>query len=114
MMHVRTVPTCPDVLGIGAREVEPDIKQIFVKRPTPNPDLTPSPSPKGEGSFKGEGDFKKEWSSWEFFDWMLRSAHVVCTPGAGFGECGEGYVRLTAFGTHENTEKALRRIANRL
>ena len=49
-------------------------------------------------------------TSWEFFDWMLRSAHVVCTPGAGFGDQGEGFVRLTAFGTHENTEKALRRI----
>jgi LL-diaminopimelate aminotransferase len=48
--------------------------------------------------------------SWDFFDWMLHSAHVVCTPGAGFGPSGEGYVRLTAFGTHENTEKALERI----
>ena len=56
----------------------------------------------------------KGMTSWEFFDWMLRSAHVVCTPGAGFGPSGEGYVRLTAFGTHENTEKALRRMANRL
>ena len=55
-----------------------------------------------------------EMTSWEFFEWMLRSAHVVCTPGAGFGPSGEGYVRLTAFGTHENTEKALRRIANKL
>lgn len=53
-------------------------------------------------------------SSWEFFDWMLHSAHVVCTPGVGFGPSGEGFVRLTAFGTHENTEKALRRITNRL
>ena len=53
-------------------------------------------------------------SSWAFFDWMLRSAHVVCTPGSGFGSCGEGFVRLTAFGTHESTEKALHRIANRL
>ena len=52
----------------------------------------------------------KGMTSWEFFDWMLRSAHVVCTPGAGFGPSGEGYVRLTAFGTHENTEKALDRI----
>ena len=52
--------------------------------------------------------------SWEFFDWMLRSAHVVCTPGVGFGSSGEGYVRLTAFGTHENTEKALRRINDKL
>ena len=49
-------------------------------------------------------------TSWDFFDWMLRSAHVVCTPGAGFGPSGEGYVRLTAFGTHENTEKALERM----
>lgn len=53
-------------------------------------------------------------TSWEFFDWMLRSAHVVCTPGAGFGSSGEGYVRLTVFGTHENTEKALCRVANKL
>ena len=56
----------------------------------------------------------KGMTSWEFFDWMLHSAHVVCTPGAGFGPSGEGSVRLTAFGTHENTEKALRRMANRL
>lgn len=53
-------------------------------------------------------------TSWEFFDWMLRSAHVVCTPGAGFGPSGEGYVRLTAFGTHENTEEALHRIEKKL
>ena len=53
-------------------------------------------------------------TSWEFFDWMLHSAHVVCTPGVGFGAQGEGYVRLTAFGTHENTEKALRRIDSKL
>ena len=56
----------------------------------------------------------KGMTSWEFFDWMLRSAHVVCTPGAGFGPSGEGYVRLTAFGTRENTEKALERIAKKL
>ena len=56
----------------------------------------------------------KGMTSWEFFDWMLHSAHVVCTPGAGFGTSGEGYVRLTAFGTHENTEKALRRIEKTL
>ena len=53
-------------------------------------------------------------TSWEFFDWMLRSAHVVCTPGVGFGDKGEGFVRLTAFGTHENTVKALRRIKSKL
>ncbi len=45
LMHLRTVPTNPEVLGAAAREVEPDIKQIFVKR-----SLTPGPSPKGEGS----------------------------------------------------------------
>ena len=56
----------------------------------------------------------KGMTSWEFFDWVLHSAHVVCTPGAGFGPSGEGYVRLTAFGTHGNTEKALRRIDNKL
>lgn len=49
-------------------------------------------------------------SSWDFFDKMLRSAHVVCTPGAGFGLSGEGYVRLTAFGNHEQTIEALERI----
>ena len=51
-------------------------------------------------------------TSWEFFDWMLRNANVVCTPGAGFGPSGEGYVRLTAFGTHEATMEALQRIKN--
>ena len=55
-----------------------------------------------------------DMKSWEFFDWMLRSAHVVCTPGVGFGSAGEGYVRLTAFGTHENTKEALRRINDKL
>ena len=48
--------------------------------------------------------------SWEFFGWMLRSAHVVCTPGVGFGSAGEGYVRLTAFGNREQTLEALRRV----
>ena len=53
-------------------------------------------------------------TSWEFFDWMLQSAHIVCTPGVGFGDKGEGFVRLTAFGTHENTVKALRQINSKL
>lgn len=48
--------------------------------------------------------------SWGFFDKLLREAHVVSTPGAGFGPCGEGYMRLTAFNTRENTEEAIRRI----
>ena len=50
-------------------------------------------------------------TSWELFDRILRAAHVVCTPGVGFGDAGEGYVRLTAFGNREKTEEALRRIA---
>lgn len=49
-------------------------------------------------------------SSWEFFDFLLERAHVVGTPGAGFGPSGEGYFRLTAFGNHENTVRALERI----
>lgn len=53
-------------------------------------------------------------SSWAFFDKLLREAHVVCTPGVGFGPAGEGYIRLTAFGTHENTQEALRRIKDKL
>ena len=49
-------------------------------------------------------------SSWEFFDELLEKAHVVGTPGSGFGLNGEGYFRLTSFNTKENTEKALARI----
>ena len=49
-------------------------------------------------------------SSWEFFDALLQRAQVVGTPGAGFGLSGEGYFRLTAFNTTENTEKAVERI----
>ena len=48
--------------------------------------------------------------SWEFFDKLLNKAHVVTTPGAGFGSAGEGYVRLTAFGRPENVKEALDRI----
>ena len=49
-------------------------------------------------------------SSWEFFDHLLANANVVGTPGSGFGPSGEGYFRLTAFGTYENTVEALERI----
>ena len=48
--------------------------------------------------------------SWKFFDDMLYQAHVVCTPGVGFGPSGKGYVRFTAFNSQEQTEEALRRI----
>lgn len=49
-------------------------------------------------------------TSWEFFDHLLEKAHVVGTPGSGFGAAGEGYFRLTAFGSYENTQEAIRRI----
>ena len=48
--------------------------------------------------------------SWAFFDALMRRANVVSTPGAGFGACGEGYLRLTAFNTLEKTEEAVARI----
>lgn len=49
-------------------------------------------------------------TSWEFFDYLLEQANVVGTPGSGFGPSGEGYFRLTAFGSYENTLAALERI----
>ncbi len=49
-------------------------------------------------------------TSWEFFDFLLEKANVVGTPGSGFGPSGEGYFRLTAFGSYENTKKAMERI----
>ena len=51
-------------------------------------------------------------TSWEFFDYLLNNANVVGTPGSGFGPSGEGYFRLTAFGSYENTLKAVERIKN--
>lgn len=51
-----------------------------------------------------------QMTSWEFFDYLLEKANVVGTPGSGFGPSGEGYFRLTAFGTYENTLAALERI----
>ncbi|HEY1793491.1 MAG TPA: LL-diaminopimelate aminotransferase [Opitutaceae bacterium] len=54
-------------------------------------------------------DVKRD--SWAFFDMLLEKAQVVCTPGAGFGRCGEGHVRISAFNSRENVEKALSRIA---
>ncbi|MDR2693483.1 MAG: LL-diaminopimelate aminotransferase [Chitinispirillales bacterium] len=48
--------------------------------------------------------------SWTFFDMLLNRAGVVCTPGAGFGRRGEGFIRISAFNSRENVEKALRKI----
>ncbi|MCD8329639.1 MAG: LL-diaminopimelate aminotransferase [Lachnospiraceae bacterium] len=52
----------------------------------------------------------KGMTSWEFFDYLLETANVVGTPGSGFGPHGEGYLRLTAFGSYENTLAAIERI----
>ena len=52
--------------------------------------------------------------SWDFFDLLLEKANVVGTPGAGFGNNGEGFFRLTAFGNRENTQEAVERIKNLL
>ncbi len=52
----------------------------------------------------------KGMTSWDFFDYLLNEANVVGTPGSGFGPSGEGYFRLTAFGSYENTKKAMERI----
>jgi len=49
--------------------------------------------------------------SWDFFDRLLHEAAVVCTPGAGFGQCGEGHIRLSAFNSAANVEKAVERIS---
>jgi LL-diaminopimelate aminotransferase len=53
-------------------------------------------------------------SSWDFFDTLLTGTHVLGAPGAGFGPSGEGYFRLTAFGSREATEEAVERIKTRL
>jgi len=51
---------------------------------------------------------------WDFFDTLLTKAHVVGVPGSGFGPSGEGYFRLTAFGSREQTAEAVERIRTRL
>jgi LL-diaminopimelate aminotransferase len=53
-------------------------------------------------------------TSWQYFDRLLHEANVVGTPGSGFGSCGEGYFRLSAFGFRENVEEALERIRTKL
>lgn len=55
-----------------------------------------------------------ETTSWEFFDQLLNQAHLVGTPGSGFGAAGEGYFRLSAFNSRENVDEAVNRIKNLL
>ena len=52
-------------------------------------------------------------SSWDFFDKLLHTTHVVGTPGSGFGAAGEGYFRISAFNSRENVEEAMRRITEK-
>ncbi|RDH89070.1 MAG: LL-diaminopimelate aminotransferase [endosymbiont of Seepiophila jonesi] len=52
--------------------------------------------------------------SWELFDKLLNNTGVVCTPGAGFGKCGEGYIRISAFNSFENVQEAMSRIKDAL
>jgi LL-diaminopimelate aminotransferase len=52
--------------------------------------------------------------SWAFFDQLLEKAGVVCTPGVGFGKCGEGYIRVSAFNNYEDVERAMGRIKGAL
>lgn len=51
-------------------------------------------------------------SSWEFFDTLLEKAGIICTPGSGFGSCGEGYIRLSAFNSKERVTEAMGRIVD--
>ena len=48
--------------------------------------------------------------SWEFFDLLLNKAGVVCTPGGGFGQCGDNYIRISAFNSYDNVQIAMDRI----
>ena len=50
--------------------------------------------------------------SWAFFDMLLDKAGVVCTPGAGFGKCGSGYIRISAFNSHGKVREAMQRISD--
>jgi LL-diaminopimelate aminotransferase len=52
--------------------------------------------------------------SWQFFDMLLAKAGVVCTPGAGFGKCGEGFIRISAFNNYENVQRAMEKIKQAL
>ena len=52
--------------------------------------------------------------SWQFFDLLLEKAGVVCTPGAGFGKCGEGFIRISAFNNYENVQLAMQKIKQAL
>ena len=50
--------------------------------------------------------------SWDMFDYLLEKCNIICTPGSGFGENGEGFIRLSSFGSYENTLRAVERLKN--
>jgi len=52
----------------------------------------------------------RSMTSWEFFDYLLKNANVVGTPGSGFGLNGEGFFRISSFGSYERTQQATERI----
>ena len=56
----------------------------------------------------------EDMTSWQFFDKLLKEAHVVGTPGSGFGSAGEGYFRISAFNSRDNVEEAMERIGTSL
>jgi LL-diaminopimelate aminotransferase len=58
------------------------------------------------------GSWKSD--SWVFFDKLLKEAGVVVTPGAGFGKCGQGYIRISAFNNYEDVQTAINRIKEAL
>ena len=66
--------------------------------------------PSGIGSFGSLGSLGS-LGSWETFDLLLREAQVVTTPGAGFGKCGEGFIRISAFNSRANVEEVARRLS---
>ena len=97
LMHMRSVPTCPEVLGVGAREVEPDIKQIFVTGSPSSTSLTPDPSPKGEGSGITQGDVseleRKLYKVRKRIERRIDELEKVSTPlASGRGAGGEAYI----------------------
>lgn len=53
-------------------------------------------------------------TSWQYFDYLLHELHIVTTPGVGFGSEGEGYIRLSSFGSHEATQEAMQRLMSKL
>jgi LL-diaminopimelate aminotransferase len=83
---------------------------IWLKTPTPGSPTPGSPTPGSHAPAAGTsgGD------SWAFFDKLLADCHVVGTPGSGFGACGQGFFRISAFNSRENVNEAMARMKERL